>query len=88
MSDGRVTIIRPGSPRGVTLMWWEWRDLASLARLYGWRGMPSTARLSIAEASELAAALERANVRGALRELSDRVIPIARLGGIDVVHGR
>jgi hypothetical protein len=88
VSGGRVTLVRPGAARGVTVTWWEWRDLTSLARLYGWRGVPDAPRLSSAEASDLANALELANVSARLRETASKVTAVARAGGIDVFKGQ
>ena len=87
-SSSRVTLTRPGAFKGVTLDWWEWRDLTALARLYGWRGVPDADRMSSAEASDLVKALERAPMSPQLRDVTENLLPIAREGGIDVMRER
>jgi hypothetical protein len=85
--SGRVVLQRPGSIQSVALYWFEWRDIAAMAWLYGWRGVPDADRMSAAEASDLAIALERARMSPRLRELSAKVIPVARAGGINLLRG-
>lgn len=85
--SGRVILQPPGRSKSVAVMWWEWRDLTALATAYGWRGVPDAPRLSAAEASDFANALERASVSARLRETASKVASVARAGGITLFRG-
>jgi hypothetical protein len=85
--SAKVLLQRPGSIKGVAVMWWEWRDLTAIAKAYGWRGVPDAPRLSSAEASDLANALDRASVSERLRDTASKVATVARAGGIDLLRG-
>ena len=60
---------------------------ATSRRSRGWPGVPDAPRLSSAEASDLAKALERARVSARLRETASKVAAVARDGGINVLRG-
>ena len=81
----RADRVVPRRGESVSLTRAEWRQLASLAAGYGWKGVPDAPRLSAAEASDLAAALARARyVPVQLRDVTAQVIPIARTGGLNL----
>ncbi len=69
------------------MTWWEWHDVTALAKLYGWRGVPKSMRMSTAEASDLAVALTRARVPLQLSAATTKVIAVAKDGGLNVEHG-